>query len=654
MLFGLPFLKLPTCPPRLPLSGLVLICVWLVCGHSNCFAVQRGGATSNDAEIAELIEGLASDSYAMRIRCRDRLMRIGLAAFDQLREARNHPDSEVAIVARRLTSGLHVEWSTSSDTSEVRDLLTEYGSQGVTQRSKRIEAIAELPRGEAFSPLLRLARFEQDPVLARTAVLALIGLDGRSPPSHESISAPPRPDDDSKKTEITSQSEAAQIENASLQPLRISSEWLLQYAADLRSGQLDVPAWEQLIAQNREQLAVDDSDAIDEFHVSGVELLALVRATAERALARGDKDDAVQIMVANVDLISTKTQRLIETATWALDHALDRVVIAIYESYPELVEKSAILLYSVAEAFLQLDRESDATKLANAALSINPLSQQGDTPMHPQTIEYNALAHIELASELVERGLFRWGEQEYNLVIDHLPVDTVVSSYARLRLATMFGDMQRHADVVKTLTPMAERIDQDDEFRDRLIARRMPYTDVQSTLDFHRGLLLIDKGEVDAAKPVLRKAYELNKENIDILIAMYQLEGDQQWKESVARMLDAQIKSAQSAIDNARTNTQGIGLFRTSPLELAQHLNTYAWLVSNTSGDTAKALLYSKESLKLSPGRSALMDTCARCYFAEGDLEAAVEMQAEACRLTPHSPPLLRQLKEFQDALQAS
>src|SRR6056297_919497 len=62
--------------------------------------------SGDPAVIAELIAGLASESYATRIRCRDRLARIGLAAFDQLREARDHPDSEVAIVARRLTSGL--------------------------------------------------------------------------------------------------------------------------------------------------------------------------------------------------------------------------------------------------------------------------------------------------------------------------------------------------------------------------------------------------------------------------------------------------------------------------------------------------------------------------------------------------------------------
>ena len=648
MFFGLPVLNLSACRRR----TFVMVAVWAWVGIGSavpCSAVQQDLSAVSDAEIARLIEGLASDSYAMRLRCRDRLMRIGLAAFDQLRDARNHPDSEVAIVARRLTSGLRVQWSTPTDATEVRELLSEYSSHSVAQRQLRIESIADLPRGDAFSPLLRLARFEPEPALARAAALALIGLDTRP-----ATSLHRRTPEANSQSSVRDGLEAAQIEASSLPPGRISSAWLQQYAADLRSGRLDVPAWEKLISQNREHLALDDGDLISESSISATELLDLIAMTAERALAHDSKDDAVGLMIANVDLIPAKTQRLIEISTWALEHSLDRVVVELYESQRELVEKSPILLYSVAEAFSHLDREIDASKLAEAALAINPLAQEGDSAVHPQTLEYNALAHIEIAAELVQRGLFRWAEQEFEIVIDRLPVDTAVSSFARLRLAEMFGEMQRHADVVRTLTPLTERISQDDEFRERLIARRFSYTDVQSNLDFHRGLLMIQQGDSEAAKPVLRKAYDMDKDNIDILIAMYRLDGDEQWRESVANILDEQIRMAQSEIDDARNNMQRLGPFRTSDLELAQHLNAYAWLVSNTAGDTDKALRYSKESLRISPGRSALMDTCARCYFAVGDLEAAVKMQTEACELTPHSPPLLRQLKEFRDALQAS
>ncbi len=41
----------------------------------------------------------------------------------------------------------------------------------------------------------------------------------------------------------------------------------------------------------------------------------------------------------------------------------------------------------------------------------------------------------------------------------------------------------------------------------------------------------------------------------------------------------------------------------------------------------------------------------ARCYFAVGDIENAIRMQKRAIKQMPHSPPLRRQLGEFETAL---
>ena len=88
-------------------------------------------------------------------------------------------------------------------------------------------------------------------------------------------------------------------------------------------------------------------------------------------------------------------------------------------------------------------------------------------------------------------------------------------------------------------------------------------------------------------------------------------------------------------------------------MELGYQLNQYAWLVSNTQGNKARALKYSLESLNIS-NDSAKMDTCARCYFALGDFENAMRMQKLALKKSPYSPPLLRQLKLIEDALEQS
>jgi tetratricopeptide (TPR) repeat protein len=82
---------------------------------------------------------------------------------------------------------------------------------------------------------------------------------------------------------------------------------------------------------------------------------------------------------------------------------------------------------------------------------------------------------------------------------------------------------------------------------------------------------------------------------------------------------------------------------------LAREYNQYAWLVSNTEGDYAKALDYSLKSLELELD-GAKLDTCARCYFALGEFDNAIRMQKRALKYMPHSPPLLRQLDEIEGA----
>jgi len=607
----------------------------------------------SQAEIAELIEGLASDSYATRIRCRDRLSRIGLAAFDQLREAREHPDSEVAIVARRLTSGLQVQWSSPDDSSTVRDLLLEYGSRSITERQDRITQLAELPRGESFEPLLRLARFEPEPALARSAALAMMRQDTT--------------DEASKRLE-----EAHSIQSKIQDPELIANAWLLQYANDLENGELSPKQWQVLFDKHRRVAVHGDTGTNDTTR----QLLQLVWITAERAIAEGSPASALEIVRDNVDLIPARTRDLIQATGWALDHSLYPAVAAMYETHLELFEKSPILLYSAAEAYSRIDQAPIADQLAALALEINPLpiwvdqphdpaspnsdpaspnnAEQPDRFVHPQVIRLHAEAHVKIAFELAQRGLFRWAEKEFQLVIERLPLDHTMAARARLQAAEMHSELQNHEAVIEMLTPLAERIERDNEFEERLIADQFSSAIVRSNLDFHRGLLLIEQGPPEQAQPVLKRAFETNRENIDILIAMYRLDGDQAWQDEVRQTLTEQIGIAEAEVNEAVNTPRRLVPFRLSDNNVAKRLNAYAWLVSNTEGDYQKALKYSRESLRLTPNQPALMDTCARCYFAVGDLEAAVKMQAEACERMPHSPPLQRQLEQFEQALKSS
>lgn len=622
-------------------------------------------SSNGEAEIADLIRGLASDSYATRLRCRDQLSRIGLAAFDQLRDARNHPDSEVSIVARRLTSGLKVQWSTPGDSANVRELLSEYGSRSPTERENRIARLAKLSRGESFLPLLRLARFEPESMLAQTAALAILRQ------SNDDVVA----SNDSETIHAKSGDRAGEFDAIQKQLGDRSSlvdDWLRQYGKDLRAGHPQTNAWQEMIRRQRHAASpiALTPGASSGFENANDRLLELVQITAERAIADGQSAAAQAIVNDNIDLIPAQTRELIRSISWALDHSLFESVVAIYLAHDDLVEKSPVLLYASAEAYSRIGQTESAGKLADTALAINPLpelNRQADDAnrigddakpkdradlIHPQIVRVHAEAHVKIANELVQRGLFRWAEKEYELVMDRLPIDHAIAAYARLRSATMFGELEDHAAVVRLLTPLAKRIEQDNEFEERLIAVNFSSAIVRSQLGFHQGLLLIERNKIEEAREELKQAFDANK-NIDILIAMYRLDGDQAWRDLVDERLDQQTRIAESEVEMINQSMQQIGPFRPSNHKAAEQLNAYAWLVSNTRGDYEKALRYSLKSIQLTPNQAALMDTCARCYYAVGDLEAAIKMQAEACETMPHSPPLLRQLEMFRNELKS-
>jgi tetratricopeptide (TPR) repeat protein len=127
---------------------------------------------------------------------------------------------------------------------------------------------------------------------------------------------------------------------------------------------------------------------------------------------------------------------------------------------------------------------------------------------------------------------------------------------------------------------------------------------------------------------------------------MYRLDGDVAWRDLVLRTLQMTTRQLEQSMQDARSDARRFG---PQESELAFLLNQYAWLVSNTEGDYQKALNLSLESIAIEPD-AAKLDTCGRCYFAVGDYDSAIRMQRRALKQMPHSPPLLRQLAQFEAA----
>ncbi len=609
-----------------PRSWWLLIPASLLATAASAVAAE---APDREPPAAELIEKLGSPSYATRVRAREALQRRGLSAFDALQEALSHPDAEIAKSARRLVGSLWVRWAEPGDPPAVRETLEQYGAQSERERASRIELLGELPGAVGLPALARLARYEPNLRLSERAALVLM--------RH------PLDENDDRRETLARSVHRVVGEND-----RAASRWLRVYADDLADDRFAADRWRSLITDQRELVEKAASEFATEASVT-----QLVRVAATRGAAAGARDEAIRIVTEHLDLIPAQRHELIEASSWALDHGLHPVVLALLEQHRELFDRQPLLLYAAAEAHVRAGDHDQAESLAKQALQINalPAAPEDRDQLSEKQLEEMAHARREIGEELASRGLFGWAEREYRHVVETLDVTSVSGAFTRVKLARMLGELRKHREVVELLDPLITRLEQDEQLN-RQLNNAMFANTIRSDQEFHRALALIRQGREEAAAPVLEKAWDLsNPPNIDILIAMYRLPGDNQWKERVRETLERTIRVSETDIRNAEIKSRQMGQFGFGDEQLASELNQYAWLVSNTEGDYRKALRYSQRSLELSPNESALLDTCARCHFAVGEIAEAVQVQRKAVRLQPHSPPMERQLEEFEKAL---
>ncbi len=609
-----------------------LLCLLLVCsllmGQAIAPAADAGPRSGTD--VAALIEQLGADSYATRLRAKEALQRIGLEAFDQLHQAQFHPDSEIAMSAKFLISSLLVSWSKESDPPEIRDTLLEYGACSESERSSRIDRLAEFPNRVGLPALVRVASYERSLRLSRRAALTLMQQAMDEDPAA-------RRRNSEQILEILGDND------------RQAAEWLRAYAEDLSSGEYSSSRWRQLISEQRQAI---DTAATQQ--ASRASVLELVRVCATRAAIAGIPDEAIRLASEHIDLIPPTTRGLVDACNWAIDNGLHAFVLELRQQHARMFDKQPILLYGAAEAMKVAGDSEEADRLAVQASRINPLPTHAEdkAAMQPKEIEETAKAHREIGNKLAERGLFHWAEREFRSIIDSLDLDSHPAAWARADLAQMLGELERHQDVVDVLRPLIDRLEKDSKLKQQLLALTMfSYAQIRSSADFHEAMAAVKDGKPnDVAKQLLVRAFQMFPTNVDILIAMYRLEGDQAWRDLVLRTLQVTTRQVEQSIQDLRDETRRFG--QRDDNILAFQLNQYAWLVSNTEGNYQKALDYSLESLEMESD-GAKLDTCARCYFALGDLDNAIRMQKRALKLMPHSPPLLRQLAMLEAAKRA-
>jgi Flp pilus assembly protein TadD len=549
--------------------------------------------------IARLVEQLGDDDYFVRERAQAELGGLGFEAFDALEEAQNSEDIEIAARARYLMRKMHFDWASDGDPPEVRQLLKDYEKQTDAERVKRMEELVKLADDAGLAGLCRLVRFEQSPVRSKTAALKLI-----ERPIPENIDWPRR-------------------EQIVLDALRNSprpgAQWLRTYLAARSDPAAAVDQWAQL--------ARAEEEALTQFpdQTTGALVLALLRQQVDLFEKLERPEEAQAVMRRMLDLETGEDpQSLTELVEWLVRHQAWAVIDDLAARFSAAFDQNPLLLYTLAQAREAQGRHDLAEEVAPRALKSNPGNTQ---------------EHYRVAYTLRDRGLSQWAEREYQYVIDLGPPGNPYTLVSQWSLAEMLHDREAELEAARTLEPsvaaMEENLRQGNAEQN---LERDP-SEIRARMHYFFASHFAQKN--DRAKQVEHlqagiKAYPLDA---DVLIALYRL--PEQTAETRAEVVE-QIKEAAAAF------RQQIAA-ATKDEDKSTACNQLAWLIGNTEGDQAEALRASQTSLELRPNEAGYLDTLARCYYAQGDLENAIKHQTQAVELEPHSGQMSRQLKFFHD-----
>jgi tetratricopeptide (TPR) repeat protein len=573
-------------------------------------AAETAPQTTNAAdstEIDKLIRDLGDPEFVVRERANNRIAKIGIAAFDALAAAEIHPDPEVALRARSLLRSMRVRWVHDDDPPEIKQALADYERLSSADRGRRIEQeLAPLPADLATAALCRVARYERSGILSKRAAVAVFD---RPPPEGDALAA-----------------QLKTIEASLGTSTRPAAQWLRAYVAFHRDPAAAILAWDKLAATETKLLksAPHDTDR--------VVAMALWRRLYRMLIAQNRSGEAPRVLAELVELQPADVTALMRLVQWLGEQREWSTIDTVAEKFQKQFARQPILLYLLAQARKVQGKNESAEQIATQASQLEP--EQADV-------------HLTVAYRLQDMGLFAWAEREYRGLIDRGPPESRYSLAAALRLALMQEDQEQYQAAAETRRKLLELLDENREARQTMSQLRSSGGDLRelrARFEFAQACHFEKQGNVAKQTAHLDKAVEHDPTDADVLIALYRLPNQDPARREATLQ---RIRSAASKFESQITTGENADLAQN-----ATAYNQYAWLIANTQGDFEKALRYSKLSLEMFPRAAGYLDTLARCYYANGDLENAVAHQANAVQLEPHSGAIARQLKQFQNELE--
>lgn len=619
--------------------GVSALVLWTLCFPDPTWAQQASRLASTgeaevesktetkEAEIKKWIEMLGAEQFASRQRAQMELELLGLEAFELLREAFDHPDREVASMARYLINSASVEWANENDPPAVREVLKNYDVRPMSTRKDLMDRLSSLPKREGWAPLCRIAKFEPSNSLAKYAALLILQ-------KRKEL----KPDDRLALAEL--------IRKEVGPSRRTSVQWLQSFATLLSQSTVDTQTWYQ-IAENEHALLDAGSDDTFPGIVQNLYQWAAILGNDSDEREKGLRMARGAIRIVGNDLLGLR-----EAAYWVIDHGFPELVEEMQQENQVFFSKYAELTYSLAESYRARKMEANAEEFAEIAFK-NP-SAGIVAARDPR--EYRTFR----AFGLQQRGLFDWSEREYRETLKNTRPLDVVALKARYFFTEMLHDIGKNQDASDVWSEILVELERSGEpYRQQLhvqldLAGLDDPAGVIGQAYYYQAIALIENNELSRAKIKLNYAFDNDPDNADVLIAMHRLDGDEQWKRTVSQRVKtcADYFQAQMIQKEQEMESSGaLGVAR-AKRDLARMNNQYAWLISNTEGDFQQALRCSQRSLELEPDLSTYLDTLGRCYFAVGDYQNAILNQRRAVELEPFSMSMKRQLQLFEETVQ--
>ncbi len=593
---------------RFRLEALLLITLFV--GAPVSATAAANSSEDVDRRIAQYVEQLGDNEYDVRQRAKQALLKAGADAFDALYQAQNHEDVEIATQAQYLISAIRGDWVRPGDPEEIPALFKDFDQKSDADRLAVIQTLAQFLPVDGLGALCRLVRFEESPLLAKQAAVAVMELDASA-------------SDWAQRAET--------IRRTIGRSTRPGAEWLRTYLSAHDDPAQGVTRWAKLIDAEAATLAQQPSQS---HHRLVIDLLQQQIALLDRLQRPADALAAVRRILEIAPGDPREPQELGELVEWLVQRKDWTAIDELSKKFANNFEAEPLLLYILADARARQGKKDLAEQTAAKAFKLNPDKMD---------------EHLNVGKELQDRGLVDWSDREFRHVIAPAQPATrldqvLILLEARLTFGESLHDREKDLEAAEAFKGVVDLME-DRRFEHFIANYRNPES-IKSRTNFFYAAHFAAEGDTAKQIEFLDIAIGQDPTDVDVLIALYRLPNqDEHRRENTKKLIRQAVEEGRKVIEE-------------EPPQSATPCNQLAWLVANTEGDvdeaircSHKSVLLTRSSPKVAKRAGGYLDTLGRSYYAKGDFENAVRYQTEANRLEPHMQQISRQLKLFERAL---